>query len=222
MYNITKSSLSRISKLFSFKFLEGKPPQAEAIFTNIYKKNAWWTGETHSGPGSNLLPTQIIREEIVKVIQQFNIASLLDIPCGDFHWMQKVPLDIQYIGADVVKELIEDNQQKYQNEKRNFIHCDIIRDDLPQVDLILCRDCLVHFPNEQIWQALTNIKRSGSKYLLATSHIKTTHHTNIQMSNWQPLNLLAEPFNLPTPLLIISEGLADKSLLLWNIQDINI
>lgn len=222
MYNITKNSFNLISKLFGLQFSQNKSPQAEKVFTNIYKKSAWWTGETHSGPGSDLLPTQIIREEIVKVIQQFNVTSLLDIPCGDFHWMQKVPLDIQYIGADIVKDLVESNQKQYQKNNVTFIHADIIQGDLPQVDLILCRDCLVHFPHEQIWQALKNIKRSGSKYLLATSHIKTTHNKNIRMSEWQPLNLLAEPFNLPTPLLIISEGLADKSLVLWNIQDLNV
>jgi hypothetical protein len=75
---------------------------AEQIFTDIYDRKAWWTGESFSGCGSNLHPTQLIRQEIPRIIRQYNIKSMLDLPCGDFHWMKEINLEISYIGADIV------------------------------------------------------------------------------------------------------------------------
>ena len=45
------------------------------------------------------------------------ITSVLDIPCGDFNWMQKVDLsNIEYIGADIVEELIKKNIEIYEGK----------------------------------------------------------------------------------------------------------
>ncbi len=195
----------------------------EQMFTHVYESHMWWTGETDSGIGSNLHPTQVIRREIPKIIKQFQIQSMLDIPCGDFNWMQHVALDIPYIGADIVKDIIQKAQKKYGNNNRAFIHLDIITSQLPKTDLILCRDCLVHLPYEQVWQALKNIKQSGSKYFLTTSHTNTTQNINIHLGGWRSLNLLAPPFNFPQPLFILHEGgfeKPDKCLILWAVEDI--
>ena len=49
-----------------------------------------------------------------KVFDDFGIHTILDIPCGDFHWMKHVSLDsINYTGADIVADLIQKNKQKY-------------------------------------------------------------------------------------------------------------
>jgi len=195
--------------------------EVEQVFTNVYDNNWWWTGETHSGCGSNLYQTQLIRQEIPRIIKKYDIQSILDIPCGDFHWMQYVALGIPYIGADIVKELVIANQEKYQNELREFIHLDVISDTLPQVDLILCRDCLVHLSNEKIWQALRNIKKSGSKYLLATTYNQITVNHDIPTGSWRKLNLMIAPFNFSKPLFVYNEGYeGDKCLVMWKIEDL--
>lgn len=196
-------------------------PEIEHVFTTIYENNDWWTGETSSGCGSNLYQTQLIRQEIPRLLKKYTIQSILDVPCGDFHWMQHVALDIPYIGADIVKSLILSNQEKYHNDQREFLHLDIISSDLPSADLILCRDCLVHLSYEHIWQALRNMKRSGAKYLLTTSYSNTKSNIDIPAACWRPLNLMIAPFNFSNPLYIFNEGYErDKCLILWRFEDL--
>lgn len=206
----------------SLVFAENKEmSHTEYVFTNVYNESLWWTGETYSGCGSNLHQTQLIRQEIPRIIKKFKIKSMLDIPCGDFHWMRYVTIKIPYIGADIVKELVIENQNQYGNETRVFIHLDLITDDLPEVDLILCRDCLVHLSYEQIWQALRTIKKSGSKYLLVTSYTNTVTNQDISAGCWRPLNLMRAPFNFKKPIFIFSEGYErDKCLMMWKIDEL--
>ena len=195
------------------------------IFTDIFLKNEWGGSESVSGPGSSLEQTRVLINELPKLFKQYDIKSILDIPCGDFFWLSNVNLaDIDYIGADIVERIVEDNQNNY--PKFVFLNMDIITSSLPQVDLIFCRDCLVHLPYTDIFTAIENIKNSGSKYLLTTSF---TDHDNVDMfiGGWRPINLCKEPFNLPKPIQIINEGCTedngiykDKSMYLWQIKDI--
>ena len=86
--------------------------------------------------------------------------------------MQKVDIStIDYLGADIVNDLIESNK-KYDSKKINFEKLDIIKDDLPKCDLIFCRDCLVHFSNEDLIKAINNILKSNSKFLMTTYFVK--------------------------------------------------
>jgi hypothetical protein len=44
----------------------------------------------------------------------FSAKTLLDAGCGDFNWMRHVNLKLdQYIGIDVVPELICENQRQF-------------------------------------------------------------------------------------------------------------
>ena len=78
---------------------------------------------------------------------------------------------IEYIGADVVPELITRNRQSGSGAGRTFTVLNITRDRLPKVDVILCRDCFIHFSFKDIHAAIANFKRSNSKFLLATTHV---------------------------------------------------
>jgi hypothetical protein len=98
---------------------------------------------------------------------------------------------------------------------------------LPTVDLIFCRDCLVHFSFDDIRRALQNICRSGSAYLLTTTFTEQRQNQDIVTGQWRQLNLELEPFSLPKPLSLINEDctegegkFADKSLGLWRIEEI--
>lgn len=65
--------------------------------------------------------------------------------------------------------MIEENRRRYEEPGRKFIVLDITDDEISTVDLILCRDCLVHFSFREISSALENIKTSGSTYVLTTT-----------------------------------------------------
>src|SRR5471032_3277523 len=118
-----------------------------------------------SGQGSDLAQTAAIRAALPGLLKQLGARTMLDAPCGDFFWMKEVPLELErYIGADIVPALIAENTKKYANPAREFQVLDLTRHALPAVDVIFCRDCLVHLPFEAIAAALANIKKSGSRY----------------------------------------------------------
>ena len=199
-------------------------------FTHIYDNNIFEGDESLSGKGSNLSQTEIIRQELPKLINELGIKTFVDAPCGDFFWMQKTNLPIQkYIGIDIVEKAIQYNNEKYHTDSVEFLCLDIITDRLPKADMIFCRDCLVHLDFRQALQAINNFKKSGSTYLLTTTFTDRAQNTDLGAIIWRTLNLQIAPFNLPNPIKLINEGCTegnneyqDKSLGLWRLSDISI
>ena len=106
---------------------------------------------------------------------------------------------------------------------------DLLKDHIPEADLIFCRDCLVHLSYDHALTALRNIARGGSKYLLTTTFTERTSNRDITTGEWRPINLQLPPFSLPPPERIIVEGCteaggvySDKSLGLWKIEQLSI
>ena len=197
------------------------------IFTDVFRENKWGGIESFSGKGSDLLQTTVIRRQLPLLCREFEIRSMLDIPCGDFNWMKHVDLGtIAYTGADVVGDLIAHNS-RYETSNTHFCSLNLLKHKLPKVDLVFCRDCLVHFSFRDSFAALRNICESGSTYLLTTTFTSHRRNHNIPTGSWHPLNLEYPPFSFPPPLKLINEECTqsdgtymDKSLGLWNVADI--
>lgn len=198
------------------------------LFTSYYRKNSWNGKESVSGPGSDFEQTKFLIPELSILLKDLKVKTMLDVPCGDFNWMKRVDLDkINYHGGDIVDELIEKNNRKYANKNVKFSVIDIVNDDLPKVDLIMVRDCLVHLPTGDVLKALKNIKNSGSKYLLTTNFLWQHGDSNkeILVGGWRRINLEKEPYNFEYPSRIIIEGNnqsndRDKTMSLWSIKNI--
>lgn len=198
---------------------------AEDVFSRIYRTNYWGDASSASGTGSNLEQTRVVRHHLPLLVQDLGCQSLLDIPCGDLYWMKLIELHADYIGGDIVEELVVQNERQFGGPHRRFQQLDLTRDVLPQVDLIFCRDCLVHLSYEHICQALENIRHSGSTYLLTTTFTDRPTNQNITTGDWRPLNLQAAPFRFPEPLRLINEecpqqGFGDKCLGLWQVNQL--
>ena len=72
-------------------------------FREIYLRGTWGGTESASGPGSSVEETRVLRRVLPDILRDMSVRSMLDIPCGDFHWMQHVDLSgVDYVGADVV------------------------------------------------------------------------------------------------------------------------
>lgn len=201
----------------------------ESKFGEIYRRNIWGNPESASGLGSSVSATDAIRQGLVDVCRDYSVSSMLDAPCGDYGWMSSAKLPIEtYIGLDIVPELIEANRSKYRSESVRFETADLTRDPLPKVDLILCRDCLVHLSFENILRVLRNMVQSGSRYLLTTTFPEHDQNGDIIDGDWRLLNLQKKPFSFPEPLRLINERCTegdgaydDKSLGLWRIDSIS-
>lgn len=204
-------------------------------FTNIYLRNQWGGKESRSGKGSDLENTAVIRSELIKLINELKIENILDAPCGDVNWISLIwnSLKIKkYIGADIVSELITKNNSCYANNNPYIIsfNCiDIIQDNIPNVDLILSRDCLVHFSYKTIQRILNNFINSRSTYLLMTHFTdkEIRKYPDINDGNWRAINFQLPPWNFSDPIYIINEQCnednykwTDKSLALWKLEDL--
>ena len=199
------------------------------IFNRVYAGNYWGNIDSRSGNGSDLKQTEVIRAEIPKLIRDLGVRCMLDIPCGDFFWMERCNLGVEsYIGADVVPSLVHELNERYGGAHRRFEVLDLTEGALPKVDLVLCRDLLVHLSANDIRRAVINLKRSGSAYLLATTFTDRDHNLDIPTSgDWRPLNLQLAPISFPNPLRLINERCTehnnefmDKSLGLWRLADL--
>ncbi len=206
----------------------------EELFTSIYEHKQFYdpnsrgTDESVSGAGSSQDATTIVRKALPLIIKRLKAKSILDAPCGDFNWMQHVNLNgCSYTGMDIVLPIIDNNLDTFANSNRRFLCCDFTQINLPQHDLIICRDGLVHMSFDMAQQAIANFKRSSSKFLLATTFPNHTNSKTIELGGWAPYNLQAPPFNLPQPIHMINEDcreyypqFKDKSLGLWNLETI--
>ena len=199
------------------------------VFKKIYETNFWGGRESVSGTGSSLYQTRALRKALLGIFENLQIETILDIPCGDFHWMKEVISDpIQYIGADVVDALIKQNNATYSSDHLSFEHMDLLTTPLPKVDLIFCRDCFVHFSFQDIHAAISQILQSGSKYILTTSFPEEKFNFDIHTGDWRPINLELAPFYFPKPVLIIDEECEesggryqDKSMFLWEVSSLD-
>lgn len=176
------------------------------IFLDIYEKNYWDEISSLSGPGSSLEFTQSLRNTLPDLVAELGVTSILDIPCGDFEWMQHVPLKVKsYIGADIVLPLIERNRARF-GGRGEFLQLDLLRDPLHAVDAIFCRDCLVHLSFREIRAALVNIKATSPKYFITTTFPDHPQNEDTVTPYWRALNFELAPFNFPPPMRLLQDS----------------
>lgn len=194
------------------------------LFSYIYKWGRWFDGESRSGAGSSLAYTENLRAELPGLLSKFGVRTLLDVPCGDFHWMNHVslPLD-QYVGGDIVAAMVRDNAERHARADRNFIVLDIVKTIPEPVDLILCRDCLFHFPFALALKALRNFQASGSRYLLTTTFFDGVNEP-VASGYFYQINLQEPPFNFPPPILSIQDSPVQptRHMALWELSALSL
>ncbi len=173
----------------------------KAYFTGVFDNKVWGDHQTVSGPGSTLEYTANLRRELPMLFDRFAIRSVLDAPCGDMNWMKPVLSSrpfLDYTGGDIVKGLVQQNTKAHGRKNIRFLELDLTKDALPKADLMICRDCMIHLPQAQIFDVLRNFKKSGIGYLLATTYIVDDNfNTDIPMGNFFPIDLMAPPYNFP-------------------------
>ncbi|MEM8933655.1 MAG: class I SAM-dependent methyltransferase, partial [Acidobacteriota bacterium] len=202
------------------------PTTMRETFTRIVEDNAWGDPESLSGPGSTVARTAAFLDSLVDLLARFEIESLLDAPCGDGNWIGPVVNAVeQYVGLDIVPELVAMSSKRHAGPGRRFVCADLTTDPLPRVDLVLCRDGLVHLAFADIARALDNVRRSGARFLLTTTFVDHAANDDIVTGAWRPLNLELTPFEFPPPLASIDERCThtegryrDKRLALWELD----
>ena len=157
---------------------------------------------------------------------------MIDVACGDWNWMKKVDLSgIDYTGYDSDEGFIEENQMFYPDHK--FIAVDALKVHWPEVDLILCRDFMIHIPTDAVRHLLQAFNASQSRYLLSTSYddIKENFDFDEKQKSvgydrlrreWRPVNLELPPYSLGQPVDFIRENYevcTNRKVGLWQITE---
>jgi hypothetical protein len=174
---------------------------AEQVFSQIYRNGVWGKdhlGQGTSGPGSNPKENMPFIEFLRDFLMDREIHSVVDIGCGDWalareiHWA-----DREYLGVDVVPELIAKNQTLYASDKIHFQHLDAGKEELPGADLLICKDVLQHLPLLKIFHILSQVKKF--KYALFVNGFSADDplaNSDIQTGSYRPLDLAKAPFHL--------------------------
>jgi SAM-dependent methyltransferase len=210
MKQIIKKSIPRyVWKLLSSIYLHidanrNTNRTAKEVFTKIYLK------DMSSGLGSS---TKHITLPYVKMVTNFMQSfdkkpSVVDLGCGDFQ-VGKHFIDYcaEYIGVDVVSDLIEQHKTANYGDHVKFICSDITEDKLPEGDICLLRQVLQHLSNEQIAKILPKLDHYRVTFI--TEHYPTDnskivpnkdiiHGVHIRVYKNSAVYLDKPPFNLPS------------------------
>jgi hypothetical protein len=223
LYPINRAKNKRFqSEVLSLKSNEDR-------FTWIYKNNYWSSSESLSGTGSTLKYTENLRKELPNLFSKYSIQKVFDAPCGDFNWMSHLlpSVKIEYIGGDIVKPLIENLNSKHKSTNISFVHFDLIKEIPPEVDLMICRDCLFHLSFQDIKSVLENFIKSKSTYLLTTTHKnmgRSFTNRDISTGEFRCIDLFSKPFSFPDdPLYVIEDWIApdpERQMCLWSREQI--
>lgn len=206
----------------------GRESEPDHVFRDIYRRHHWSGSESASGAGASPDQTRELRRSLPALLGELGVATMLDLPCGDYNWMRTIELPVaRYIGADLLPEIVEPLAAAFGDGRREFRVLDLTRDRLPPADLLFCRDCLVHLSYADIRRALGNAVRSGIPHILTTTFPDGETNEDIVTGDWRVLDLERAPFHLPAPMRILNEGctegggvFADKSLGLWRAEDL--
>jgi hypothetical protein len=151
----------------------GQLSVAEA-FVQTYRNKLWGEIEGDdffSGFGSLDKFAAPYVEWLTRFIVEHGIKNIVDLGCGDFRIGRQIcsAVSVNFVGVDIVPDLIQFNQSEYGNAKISFKCLDIIEDDLPNGDICLVRQVLQHLSNTQISRVLANC--SKFPYLVVTEDV---------------------------------------------------
>jgi SAM-dependent methyltransferase len=167
----------------------------EQVFIYNYKK--LWNNT--SGGGSFLENTLPYISMLEDFIRENKIQSVVDAGCGD--WLVSKCINwegIQYFGYDVVGYLIDTNEKLYAKPNVVFIHADFTQTELPEADLLICKDVLQHLSNADIQKFLEQLPKF--KHCLITNDVDintlTSENNDIRSGGYRCLDLTQSPFKL--------------------------
>jgi 2-polyprenyl-3-methyl-5-hydroxy-6-metoxy-1,4-benzoquinol methylase len=174
----------------------------EDVFSNIYNTAHWGRnqeGQGSSGDGSTIANTQVYRDCLQEFLKSKQIKSVVDFGCGDWEFSQLIDWNgIDYLGIDIVQSIIEKDQQKFSSPNITFFHANGLSIDLPEADLLICKDVLQHLSNEKIILFLSQIPKF--KHCLITNSVNpyslTSDNPDIYIGQYRFLDLTKPPFNI--------------------------
>jgi len=160
-----------------------------STFETIYRRSVWGGG---SGAGSDLRNTVVYLAYIQHLLDRFAVRSVVDLGCGDWRFSRHLDLGGRsYLGVDIVASVIEANAAAYGNDNTRFLTADVTAFDIPNCDLLLCKDVLQHLSNANVQVIL---KRShAARHAVFTNDYHPLNEDCLN-GDTRPLDITREPF----------------------------
>ena len=144
------------------------------VFDSIYSRRKWGSNVSLSGEGS--MPVAAFR--FMDFLQHEldanpKIKTILDLGCGDWKvWRSDFFVNHNYIGIDASQIAISLALSIAPKANTIFMHLDFLGADLPEADLVIIKDVVIHLSNFDFDRLL----KSLSKYerIIITSDLKTS------------------------------------------------
>lgn len=125
------------------------------VFQKVYDSGEWGRG---SGAGSDPQAAQPYVDLVSRFIAQNAIRSVIDLGHGDWRmWPKEAFSTVDYHGVDVVPSVTDAVRDKHASPRRTFESGDILEIGLPPSDLVLCKDVLMHLPNQDVIAVLRRL-----------------------------------------------------------------
>jgi hypothetical protein len=134
--------------------------------------------------------------------------------------MQHVALPCDYVGIDVVPEVIEANR-RFERPGVRFAVADAVTGPLPEADVVLCREVLFHLSFRDGLAALRNM-RVCAPWLLVTTDTTIWFNSDVPSGDFRRINLQRAPYRLPAPHRTIPDKavIPGRVLGLWRSKDL--
>ena len=159
------------------------------VFDRIYRVNAWRGRESRSGPGSGDAATRRVAPEILGLVGEFDIASVLDVGCGDGYWMPDLP---GYVGFDWSTAALR--YARTNHPDRTYV------DEWPDraFDMVIVRDVVQHLPLDTAMLLIREARLSAKRLLVASTY-SPGWNIDIRAGDFYSPDLTADPFSLVPP-----------------------
>jgi hypothetical protein len=131
------------------------------IFARIYSNMEWGNKETLSGEGTRPEAAEPYVNYLIDFLKSnAEIQKIVDVGCGDWKmWPNNFFSKYKYLGVDIVEKVVQENTAKFAAQDINFIAKDFLESSLPNADLLLCKDVLIHLSDSDIEKALVIFKK---------------------------------------------------------------
>lgn len=154
----------------------------QAVFDQVYLTERWGKSGNGSGPGSSCEYAQNAVQFLRQIIPKYAINNIIDVSCGGMSWWPQVLNDfpsIRFTGYDISSVIIEKNRNNFKDKPNwKFGVRNAVTETFEAADLIVCRHTMMHLTLENCVKILSNIKASGSRFYLFTSHPGVTVNTD--------------------------------------------
>jgi inositol phosphorylceramide mannosyltransferase catalytic subunit len=162
------------------------------VFSTIYAQNLWGGGSgTGSRPENNT--------EYIRLISQFmvlnEVRSVVDLGCGDWQFSKLIDWSkVCYTGIDVTPAVVGRNIELFSAPNIAFL-CSSDIEDVPEADLLICKDVFQHLPNAMVLAYLAAL-RAKFKWLIITNddYPEANRNGDIPAGHWRALRLDQPPF----------------------------